>query len=66
MRAPGPHRLSHPQAEHTAQADHPEGEEGLMAQSVQCDMLVLGSDAAGTSLVWPMAHAGERAAVVAR
>jgi succinate dehydrogenase/fumarate reductase flavoprotein subunit len=37
-----------------------------MAQSVQCDMLVLGSGAAGTSLVWPMAHAGERAAVVAR
>src|SRR5262245_51545637 len=32
MRAPGPHRLSHPQAEHTAQADHPEGKEGLMAQ----------------------------------
>src|SRR5215831_6485119 len=43
MRAPGPQRLSHPQAEHTARSDNPEGEEGLRAQPAQCDMLVLGS-----------------------
>jgi hypothetical protein len=43
MRAPGPHRLSHPQAEHTARSDNPEGEESLMAQPAQCEMLVRGS-----------------------
>ena len=66
MRAPGPHRLSHPQVEHTAQADHPEGKEGLMAQPVQVEMLILGSGAVGPSLAWPMAPAGERTAVVER
>src|SRR6266702_2215712 len=41
MRKPWPHRMSHPRAEHTAQADHPEGSEGIMPQPVQCDMVVL-------------------------
>ena len=64
MRAPGPQRLSHP---NTARSDNPEGEEGLMAQPAPCEMLVRGSGgAAGPSLAWPMAPAGEPTAVVAR
>src|SRR5262249_56725653 len=66
MRAPGPQRLSHPQAEPTARSDNPEGEEGLRAQPAPCEMLVRGSGAAGPSPAWPMAPAGEHTAVVAR
>lgn len=37
-----------------------------MAQPAPCEMLVRGSGAAGPSLAWPMAPAGEHTAVVAR
>src|SRR5215510_1260476 len=66
MREPWPQRMSHPQAKRTAQADHPEGSEGIMPQPVRCEILVLGSDAAGPSLDWSMAIAGEHTDVVAR
>jgi pyruvate/2-oxoglutarate dehydrogenase complex dihydrolipoamide dehydrogenase (E3) component len=37
-----------------------------MAQPERVDMLVLGSDEAGTYLAWYMAHDGHRTAVVER